>query len=184
MNRCRLRPAYGPAELARIYATPHDHTRWVDHRIRVDMSIALARAVAGRPAAAADLSCGDAAIIRGIDPRTAILGDLAAGYPIVGPIEETVGQLPAVDLWVCCETVEHLDDPDAVLKAGRQAAAHLLLSTPVGAWQDRNPEHYWAWNADGVEEMLVGAGWEPQVYVELDLRPAGGEYVFGLWWCR
>lgn len=182
--RVRLRSAYDDAALARIYSTPHDHTRWTDHRIRVEMTTAFARSIAGRPAVVADLSCGDAAIITGIGPGTAILGDYAPGYPIRGPIEHTILDLPRVDLWVCCETVEHLDDPDTVLKAGRDRAAHLLLSTPVGALQDHNPEHYWGWDRAGVEEMLAAADWRADLYAELDFRPAGGQYAFGVWWCR
>jgi hypothetical protein len=170
--------------LGRLYSAPHDHARWVDHRIRVAVSVAFAQSICGRPKVAADLSCGDAAIITGIGPVTAILGDYAPRYPIVGPIERTITEIPDVDLWVCCETVEHLDDPDKVLAAGRERAAHLLLSTPVDAFVDHNPEHYWAWDRDAVEDMLVGAGWLPNLYAELDMRPAGGAYSFGLWWCR
>lgn len=182
--RARLRGPYSDHELGRLYAAPHDHTKWTDHRIRVEVTAAFARSIAGRPAVAADLSCGDAAIVAAIGPGRAILGDYAPRYPIQGPIEQTILDLPPVDLWVCCETVEHLDDPDMVLKAGRGRAAHLLLSTPVGAFSDHNPEHYWAWDREGVEEMLIGADWRPQLYAELDMRPAGGEYAFGVWWCR
>jgi 2-polyprenyl-3-methyl-5-hydroxy-6-metoxy-1,4-benzoquinol methylase len=90
-----------------------------------------------------------------------------------------------VQLYICCETLEHLDDPETVLKAIRSKTQNLVLSTPVDAWRDiTNPEHYWAWDRAAVEEMLRSAGFTVAVYNALDLRPAGGEYCFGIWWCR
>jgi hypothetical protein len=39
----------------------------------------------------------------------------------------------------------------------------------LAAWYDDNPEHLWAWDEQGVEEMLVEAGWETiDAYIELD----------------
>jgi hypothetical protein len=194
VTRIRLREAYSPERLAELYATPHEHTKWADHRARVAVTVQIARALAGDIETAADLSCGDAAILRHLQmaadvtpgaPKLDIhLGDFAPGYPYRGPIEETIGQIPDVDLYVCSETIEHLDDPDLVLKAIRPKTECLVLSTPVECWQDRNPEHYWAWDRAGVEEMLHDAGFTVAVYAGLDLRPGGGEYEFGIWGCR
>lgn len=182
--RTRLRPAYEPEQLARLYATPHDHTHWVDHLIRVDVTIALARGLADRPATAADLSCGDAAIVKALNPGRAHLGDYAPGYEYHGPIEETIREIPRVDLFVCSETLEHLDNPDKVVKEIRGRAASLVLSTPVDCWSDPNLEHYWAWDREAVEEMLTTAGWQVQYFAELDMRPMTGAYSFGIWCCR
>lgn len=182
--RTRLRPAHSPERLAEIYATPHNHTQWFDHRVRVAVTAVFARSIAGQPATAADLSCGDGAILRFLEAGRSYYGDFAPRYDLTGPIERTIEQIPTVDLLVCCETLEHLDDPDVVLKAARSKARTLVLSTPVGAFTDTNIEHYWAWDREGVEEMLRSAGWDPAIYTELDFRPSGLEYSFGVWYAR
>ena len=186
MTRTRLRPAYTPAELAALYTTPHDHTRWEDHKIRVAVTIEACRWFVrrGDVASAADLSCGDAAIINALDIEYPFLGDYAPGCDLTGPIEDTIDQIPPVDLFVCSETLEHLDDPDSVLKQIRAKTRYLVLSTPVDAGQDTNPEHYWSWDRVGVEEMLTAAGFAVDVYTAVDLRPGGYYYQFGIWASR
>lgn len=185
-ERLRLRPGYTADELAKIYTRPHDHTPWQDHVSRVACTASFARTVVGPTRGdAADLSCGDGAVLGALDvDGSRYLGDFAPGYELTGPIETTVGQIPPVDLFVCCETLEHLDDPDLVLKSIRAKTRVLLLSTPVYAWDDANPEHYWAWSADGVDTMLNAAGFTPHAYMQLDYRPAGGDYAYGVWIAR
>lgn len=186
MTRRRLRPAWPPEELARIYATPHDHTRWDDHRLRVAVTVEVGRWMTrrGDVHTVADLSCGDAAVATRLGADATVLGDYAPGYPVTGPLEETLPALDAVDLYVCAETLEHLDDPDAALRTIRDRSRLLLASTPVNAWADVNPEHYWCWDRQGVEDMLAAAGWVVDAYVPVDLRPAGYYYAFGVWACR
>jgi hypothetical protein len=183
-GRVRLRPAYNTAELADIYATPHQHSRWADHRVRVAVTAQFAHLMTGSVKRAADLSCGDGTILRALDVEERFLGDYAPGYPLTGPIDETIDQIPHVDLFVCCETLEHLDDPDLTLKKIRAKTSALVLSTPVDAFQDTNPEHYWAWSREGVETMLAEAGFTSVVYAALDFRPSGAEYQFGVWYCQ
>jgi hypothetical protein len=182
MMRVRLRDMPDAAELAEMYATPHDHTRWADHRMRVDVTADLATYMLQPGQTVADLSCGDAAIVRRLVTRcqaTAILGDLAPGYDLCGPIEETIRQIPHVDLFVCSETLEHVDDPDKVLRAIREKTNLLILSTPDGETDgSRNREHVWGWDAEAVGEMLAAAGFTPATKAWLDVRPAGGEYCF------
>src|SRR5213076_938668 len=139
--RMRLRPAYSEAELAELYPVPHDHTRWPDHLLRVAETIKLARELVPEPLVVADLSCGDAAIARALDAEITILGDLAPGYEITGPIERTILPVPSADLFICSETVEHLDDPDTVLKHIRKRCRALVLSTPLAEFTPVNPEH-------------------------------------------
>lgn len=186
MTRKRLRPAHSPAELARLYRTPHDHTRWADHRLRVAVTVELAAWTAqeNRTRVTADLSCGDGAILRSVPSSRRYFGDMAPGYDLQGPIEETINEIPPVDLFICAETLEHLDDPDEVLARIRAKAARMVLSTPIDAWTDTNREHYWAWSHEGVEEMLGAAGWEVDVYTELDPRPKGLMYAYGIWGLR
>lgn len=180
-GRWRLRPYPSPAELARMYATPHDHTRWADHLIRADVTTMIgAWLLRDRRVGAviADLSTGNATIPRGIAdmvnmPREAlILGDFAPRYEHVGPIEQTIERLAddSVDLFVCSETIEHLEFPEAVLARIRAKARRLLLSTPIGeTLADDNPEHIHGWTVEGVVDMLATAGWRPTVVNELKL---------------
>lgn len=186
MTRRRLRPRYTPDELARIYARPHDHSLWDDHKIRVGVTIEVCRWVLRRAEVrtAADLSCGDAAIIRALGVDRMILGDYAPGYDHHGPIEATIEEIPPVDLFVCSETIEHLDDPEAVLARIREKTSHLVVSTPLDAFHDVNPEHYWAWDRQGVEAMLTAAGFQVDVFCPVDTRPAGLYYQFGIWAAR
>lgn len=186
MTRLRLRPAYTPEQLTEIYQTPHDHTRWEDHRIRVGATIEACKWFIrrGDVRTVGDLSCGDAAIARALDVSHLVLGDFAAGYDHTGPVEDMIEGIDPVDLYVCSETLEHLDVPETVLKQIRAKTRYLVLSTPVGAGQDANPEHYWSWDREDVEEMLTGAGFEVEVYMPVDLRPAGYYYQFGIWAAR
>jgi hypothetical protein len=185
--RRRLRAMPSADELARLYAKPHDHSRWDDHAVRVDVSTAMVCSLLPRGATVTDLSCGDGAIAKGLEMTSGarlVLGDFAPGWPITGPIEQTIGQVERADLFICSETIEHLDDPDAVLKQIRGKATHLLLSTPDGETGDDNIEHVWGWDSEAVGAMLKSAGWTPLIHTVLDLRPAGCEYAFQIWLCR
>lgn len=181
--RVRLRDAYTPEQLAELYPEPHQHSRWPDHRLRVQVTVQIAHALIDPIGQIADLSCGDAAIATRIyslhDP---ILGDLAEGHPIHGPIEQTITQIPPVDLFVCCETLEHLDEPDAVLRKIRRKTRTLVISTPIGETTGENPEHYWGWDVDGVDEMLRSAGFSPVVCTTLRMEQPKAAYQ--IWGCE
>jgi hypothetical protein len=183
----RLRPAYTAAELAELYAVPHAHGGWPDHRLRVAGTIALARDM-GVPEVVADLSCGDAAIGRALAPGRLILGDIAPGYELCGPIEQTVHMIQHVGMFICSETIEHLDDPAGILEAIRAKAGALVLSTPLGETTGRNREHYWGWDDAGVRTLLLGTGWAPVDYREVHYVPEPGEdwlpASYQLWGCR
>lgn len=186
--RRRLRPMPTDAELARMYARPHQHDRFADHLVRVDVTGALAHSMLQPGGTVADLSCGDAALPNRLgDSHDAklILGDYAPGYQHTGPIEETIKQLGTreADLFICSETIEHLDDPDTVLAMIREKTDRLILSTPVGENDTANPEHVWGWDAEAVESMLTAAGFIPEICNLLDLRPAGFVYCFQIWAC-
>lgn len=183
MRRERLREAWSEFQIAAMYAEPHDHRAFPDHQVRVDATIVMGLGLLGNyhgigPRVAADLSCGNGAILAAMPVDARLFGDLAPGYDYTGPIEQTVQQIPDVDLFVCCETIEHLDDPDATLAAIGDKARRLLLSTPVDAWDDANPEHYWAWDREAVEAMVVAAG-----FTVLDYREVWPSYKFGIWAC-
>ena len=206
--RQRTRDYPNARELAAMYARPHDANEWgPGHALRQRATVDLAVTHSGDPwdiDTVADLSCGNgyiaAEIVRwtDIDPAVdpahgwhrakLILGDLAAPDPrrttwpaqfsMVGPIEETIHDLPIVDLFVCSETIEHLDDPDRVLGLIRGHARQLIVSTPIG--EAFHPEHVWVWDVDAVEAMLEAADWRPLERVELHLP---GTFSYQIWRC-
>ena len=186
--RVRLRPAPGPREMQMLYPEPHDHTRWPDHLIRVEETTRMALEMMPRGGTVADLSCGDATIARSLAERCGahcILGDFAAGYEYQGRIEDTVQCIApgAVNLWILSETLEHLDDPELVLREIRRRAAQLLLSTPIGEMTAGNREHLWGWDCEDVRRMLEATGWNPVRHEVLE-HPASGIYSFQLWGCE
>lgn len=178
--RQRVRPAWTDQELANIYATPHDHNLWGrGHGERVQATIALAKTIPSL--SVADLSCGNAAIVNALDVPEKLLGDYAPGYQLRGPIDATIHEIPVVDLFICCETIEHLDDPDTTIGLVRGKTRNLVLSTPIDAWDDGTPEHYWAWDRAEVEAMLDRAGFTVAAFTSVDSRPYGEPYLYGIW---
>ncbi len=194
----RIRPTWSDAWLAAAYATPHDHTRFGrGHHERVEATIALARdniIVLGEPMRIADLSCGNGAIARGIAPHSCEselhlgeIGFLPAELDAVkycGLLEETVNLIPDVDVFICSETLEHLDDPQHSLTKIRDRAEQLVLSTPLEQWDDSNAEHYWAWDREFVEHLMGLTGWEPVAFDQVDTRAYGEPYLYGIWVAR
>jgi 2-polyprenyl-3-methyl-5-hydroxy-6-metoxy-1,4-benzoquinol methylase len=113
--------------------------------------------------------------------ETKFFGDYAEGYAYQGPIELTIRQIPNVDMFICSETLEHLDNPDKVLAQLRVKAKHLVLSTPIDEADDNNPEHYWSWGTEDIEEMLETADWSKRSLSEL--RVTGHHYNYQIWLC-
>ena len=169
----RVRPRYSLRRLKEIYPEPHQHHEWEDHRIRVEFTISLARPYykGGR---VVDLSCGDGKIARSLDPL-AILGDFAPGHQFTGPIEKTIDRIEDCEMFVLCETLEHLDDPLDVLKRIREKTRSLVLSTPENE-QAENEQHYWRWDHEGVAQLLSAASFTPQQLVILDFPRLGARY--------
>ncbi len=189
----RLRPLPSPERLAELYAVPHDHRLYGrGHGERVEATIALAEGNLPEieRLSVADLSCGNGAIALALATNDDVhLGDVAAlpaelpGTKYRGPIEETIHLIPDVDVgvFVCSETIEHLDDPGKVLALARSKADNLVLSTPLECWDDDNPEHLWAWDREGVEGLLKRTGWLPWAFVSVDSRTYGEPYLYGIW---
>lgn len=160
----RLRADPDSVELKELYPEPHDHMAWgSSHDIRVQSTIEMGRWL-GRQfpiRSIADLSTGNAAIPRGIadENTTLFLGDFANGYDLVGPLTETIEDIPHVDLFVLSETIEHLENPEAVLRMIRDKSTLLLLSTPIGEDDGENPEHLWGRDQEGLLSILNKSGW-------------------------
>lgn len=173
-------------DLAEMYPEPHDHRRFgLGHFLRVELTVVLAAAMKQHFdwVSVADLSCGNGEIAKRItaDTDTPTLGDFAPGYSICGPIEDTLPTIAEHDLYICSETIEHLDDPLSVLTAIRSKAKGLILSTPIECWNDDNDEHLWAWDREGIEYLLIQAGWDIYVHQQLDTRTFGEPYLYGIW---
>lgn len=167
-----------------MYPSPHDHRMYGDgHHLRVETTIVLGKWMVEHMQArsAADLSCGNAAIAKALPVQYRYLGDYAPGYAHQGPIEETIDEIPKVDMFICSETIEHLDDPRLVLEAIRKKSRSLLLSTPIDAWDDSNPEHLWAWSREDVENLLADAGWTPWMFMSVDSTVNDNAYNYGIW---
>lgn len=204
MMRTRLRPRH-PDEAA-FYATRYpggyDHTVWPDHIERIGetavwASEALAPAqLRSTIETVADLSCGDGSLVatlaRMLGADRVIVGDVNTGGSVMAveqPLPASLDRLPdgGVDLYVCSETLEHLDDPDGFLAALRPKTRLLLLTTPEGETTDGNPEHYWGWDTDAVRSMLVAAGffsvWGYQVFTPPYTRFSPDVIPTQMWIC-
>lgn len=186
MFRRRLRPMPSPEELAKIYATPHDHFRYGHgHYLRVEHTITLGKWMVKefKLNSGADLSCGNGAILKALPLGMKVYGDFAPGYQITGPMEETVDQIHPVDLFVISETIEHLDDPELVLSKIRAKTRYLLLSTPIGEDDLGNLEHVWGWDQEAVEELLKSTGFGTAL-AHVDLFTPGHGYSYQIWCCK
>lgn len=184
MTRVQLRSFYSPGERAALYASTYRHDKWEEHKFRVAYTAQLLREM--KPESVADLSCGDGAVIAQAELLCpAYLGDIAPGWQFTGPIEETILACPAVDVFVCSETLEHVENPDALLRAIRGKARRLLLTTPDGETRNDNPEHYWGWDLSDLALMMGDAGWVPEVPAERYVPPVlFPYYAYQVWRCR
>lgn len=183
----RLRPKWSDEELGKIYSTPHDHFRFGrghDVRVKVTCEILKDMAFQVKAQSGADLSCGNGAILNSINLNKKYFGDYASGYEYTGALEHTILQIPNVDIYVCSETLEHLDDPGYGLKLIREKSKTLVLSTPIEKWDDNNDEHYWAYDREGVEQLMKEAGWTPNIFLFLDTTVFGEPYKYGIWGCK
>lgn len=188
--RVRLREYPDHDELNQLYPEPHDAWRYgYGHSLRVKTTIDFTIETCGQTgpiSTVADLSAGNCAIPEAVAAhfRASLwLGDYAANdkkFAFRGPIETTIHQLAeqagTVDVFVLSETVEHLQDPDALLAL--IPAKQLILSTPIGETDQGNPEHIWGWDQNGVDELLSAAGWTPAQRLDLILPDT---YSYQVW---
>lgn len=170
----RNRPTPVGAELAAMYRHANDANAWPEHRLRLEVTAALARdrfpdrrlvvdPAAGRSTLAAELATG-----------YTITGDLAPNAPVdlagVDAVTFLRGIAPLIaHVVILGEILEHVDDPLELLVAAHRAGTGLLLSTPLDEPAGVNPEHVWRWDRAGVEDLLHRAGWTSTGYAELDL---------------
>lgn len=172
---------------------------WIERPRLWQSAVALALAT---PSTVCDPACGDATVImkaHSLSPITkAILGDISpdtmdklvpADLPFeterhVADVFETISGLERVDAIVLTEILEHLEDPDALLKLATQKAGWLVASSPiVPDGNDHTTQHMWAFDMDGYHDMLVAAGWSPVVWSSVGC--VGHPYASGfqVWGC-
>jgi hypothetical protein len=189
LTRVRLRDAYSGAQLRGLYDKPYDcFERGADHIERVMVTAGLAAGALTRfnLESAADLSAGNGAVLNFAStmirrPVQRHQSDLvpAPGLDDHGPVEETLERCPEVDLFICSETLEHLDDPDTVLYRISGKARYLIVSTPDGENNTINPEHYWGWDTEGIRGMLEANAFRPLSLLKFTPTPL--YYTFQLW---
>lgn len=194
MLRERVRPQWTDEQLAQIYTRPFDQRAlgWGGDARVVTSSVTgkLLLLGHGSQPKIVDLAAGNGVIARDIGATTGgtvTLGDFAPGLDLHGPADETILRVSG-DLFVCCETLEHLWDPDLLLRRARERFSFLVASVPIWerAEQEQNGEHYWAFDREGAEAMFADAGWEPKYFGEVPAYPvggAGGTYQCGIWGC-
>lgn len=182
----QLRPFHSPEYLAEMYAQPHNHNLFGrGHYIRVELTKVLFKELCGSVNAksGADLSCGNGEIIQSFPLNDCFLGDFAPGYRFTGPLDKTLKEIPKVDVYVCSETLEHVEDPKDILSKIRGRSKSLVLTTPIEKWDDTLAEHYWAWDREGIESLLEETGWRVTTYVAFDSTVFGEPYIYGMWCC-
>lgn len=183
----KLRDFHDAETLAKIYAKPHDHRIYGrGHNLRVEITKNIFRDAVyeAKAKSVGDLSCGNGEIALSSDVPDVHLGDFAPGYKYQGPLDKTLLKMPNVDVYVCSESLEHVEAPLSILEQIRGKARYLVLSTPIENWEDTNKEHYWAWDRSGIESFLAETRWTPDVFTLLDTTVFGEPYKYGIWCCK
>lgn len=150
----KLRRFYNPSQLTQIYSHTYSPDSWPEHRERVARTIEIAQQLIDEYElkSVADLSCGNGAIVDALRVADKLKNDISTAGT---SIEERVLMMEPVDLFICTETIEHIEAPWTVLEHVAQRTKWLLLSTPL----DEDPsignyEHYWSFELRDVMTML------------------------------
>jgi 2-polyprenyl-3-methyl-5-hydroxy-6-metoxy-1,4-benzoquinol methylase len=191
-QRLTGRGAFDYTEVAR------SNEQWPDHRLR---TLVTGSAIAWiRPESVIDPACGDGSIVLAADRLYGIerawlsdvsqpsilglverLGGTHPNWSIAHtPIEQALAIVGDYDVMVLTEILEHLDDPDALLRAAATKARYLVASSPEmrRGQVDQNPEHQWMFDREGYRGMLGSNGWQTIQYTHLNFPT---EYDFQIW---
>lgn len=192
----RQRLDHGPVD----YQVGRSNEVWPDHRARTLVTAALIAWL--RPNTVLDPACGDGSIVLRAAtlwaPEKLFLSDISqrnvdhvvdCGPPSPSIFMHVARRdiIPALgdgeaDLIVLTEILEHLEDPDAIVRLARRHGQRLVASSPLmrPGQVDTNPEHLWMFDRDGYAEMLDAAGWKLQQFTFLQFPTV---YDFGIWVC-
>lgn len=173
---------------------------WIERPRLWTSAVALALR---EPNTVCDPACGDATVVmqaHKISPiQHAILGDLSpttlheivprdlpfSNERHVSDVYVTVGNLDQVDAIVLTEIIEHLEDPDALLRLAATKASWLVASSPiVPDGNDHTEQHLWAFDVEGYREMLVESGWTPKVWMTANCEDHPYASGFQVWGCE
>lgn len=188
----------------RTYPDGYQHDKWPDHVERVRASADLIEKYRTRFRTAADLSCGDGALLNMISRHLEIayFGDLNGATPSalvscqageavsLAPqaLPDSLYQLPAnepVGLFVLSETLEHVREPGHLLSEIAEWSDYLFLSTPLSEpVGSGNREHYWGWSDTDIHDLLMNNGWHPlekRLLVPESTRALADAYTYQLW---
>ena len=181
MSRVRkLRRFHDAATLRAIYDHTYNSGQWPEHVQRVTFTRELIQRLIDEHGLTtmADLSAGDTEVtksLRGLDSRH------YRDYSDNG--DDILDLLAAlarpVDLFVCTETIEHLEAPWTVLERIREKTKWLVLSCPNNESNTENWEHYWSFTQNDVRDMLTHAEFT-DVNLHL-LCGSGWNYDYQIW---
>lgn len=180
------------------YNVARSNDQWPDHRLR---TLVTASAIAWiEPQSVIDPACGDGSIVLAADKLWGIervwLSDLSEPNILAlvvrldgtrpewslsrAPIEQTMGIVGEYDVIVLTEILEHLEDPDAMLRLASTKARFVVASSPEmrPGQDDTNPEHLWMFDREGYRGLLAGNGWRTVQYTHLNFS---SEYDFQIW---
>lgn len=148
--------------LAKLYGHTYVYKQWPEHKIRIQETIKIVQSVVnalGEDVVVADMSCGDEAIVDGLDGVSlAITNDITHGD---GGIEVTTKTMRSCDVFICSETIEHLEAPWTVLEQIAAKTQWIVLSTPLDESPEiDNYEHYWSFTEEDVNTLLHQAGFK------------------------
>ena len=193
--RKRLHPTDSPD-----YQVARSNSEWPEHVLRANITGAMIASLT--PSSIIDPACGDGSVILAahkIYPiLRAVLSDVSAPNMLglqtcvdahLTPyqtelatlsIEQILTRKVPYDVIVLTEILEHLPDPDTILRLARKRARSLVASSPEmrPGQEDWNPEHLWQFDGEGYEQMLVEAGWRAIQKTHLTFRTT---YNFQIW---
>jgi len=188
-----------PWDYVKAYRPIRWDSVWIERPRLWASAVALAL---GEPRTVCDPACGDATVVtiaNQIHPiYWALLGDISPDtlnlipkLPFnndrrIGDLFDTLNSLDAVDAIVLTEIVEHVEDPDALLRLAAEKATWLVASSPIvrsGA-RDHTDQHMWSFDQEGYRQMLVEAGWEPKVWMTANCTDHPYADGFQIWGCR
>jgi hypothetical protein len=166
-----------------MYAEKYNSSQWHEHIRRVAFTRDLIQRLISEHGLTtmADLSCGDAEVTRTLTGLThRHLRDISdEGKDILTLLDE----MPhAVDLFVCTETIEHLEAPWTVIERIREKTKWLVLSCPNDEKDTSNWEHYWSFDTHDVLSMISDAGFSEANYHRL--WEPGWNYDYQIWTAR
>lgn len=173
-----------PERLAQVYANQYQHTYWPSHKDRVQVTVEIAQRLIDAEGikTIADFSAGDRAVVQALRRYDeAHLADITDdGVDIVERLRK---ETRTFDLFICTETIEHVEQPWTLLEEIAPRTRWLLLSTPLDEDPNENNwEHYWSFEAVDIDDLLVQSGFPHGVLTTY--RPDTGPYTYQIWIAR